>query len=482
MATSISSTSQLAKNMVPTDSELFSSASPFSLSSCTENLLVSEARAERLDQELIQKTKELGHKTKELDRTSLEADGKSAVLIPAAAAERLPVVWGKNSDKGSIGNIDGDQVDDITSTGVPQQFRLNSEKAHDLVSGRRMLTTTVATRAELTSALTNNSVIELAADILMNPVGIEGADPILMNSVEIEGLTGVVIDGNGFKLDGNNSVRCLGVIDSALTINNIAITRGFKSKDTGGGLFIVNSVVALFRCIITENSAHAGGGIAIDNSDVRMTWCTITLNSALTSVGGGVGVKSGTLRLVGCTFSGNLALGNGDDVYRDGGSVDVKSLCAPNSASAGDCHGCSGPADLSNTASCTACTDLTPFACCGATACSYWAPVCPPDFCSDPTFAAYGTPYSIKKTHPAAHAAPLSASNSTSNQQPLAASDTCANDVLRRRVLSQRSSQYFFMCPVPSGQVHQYVSCPISNKVPGVCGWYLRKGAGGDPV
>jgi hypothetical protein len=87
-----------------------------------------------------------------------------------------------------------------------------------VIAPRRLSITTVTTEAELTTALNNNARIELAADIL------------LTSTININGLTGVVIDGKGFEINGNDTVRCFYIYNGAeVSLSNLTITRGYTT-------------------------------------------------------------------------------------------------------------------------------------------------------------------------------------------------------------------------------------------------------------
>jgi hypothetical protein len=63
--------------------------------------------------------------------------------------------------------------------------------------------TRVFDKTSLSTALANSAKILLAADITLTA------------TIVISGLKGVVINGNGFKVDGNNSVRCFSIQSGA---------------------------------------------------------------------------------------------------------------------------------------------------------------------------------------------------------------------------------------------------------------------------
>ena len=83
---------------------------------------------------------------------------------------------------------------------------------------RRMVT--VTTQAEFVAAIADDTTIELAADIYLS------------SQINIDGITGLVINGNGFKIDARASSsdrrRCM-YIDggSQVTMNKLTVTGGY---------------------------------------------------------------------------------------------------------------------------------------------------------------------------------------------------------------------------------------------------------------
>lgn len=78
----------------------------------------------------------------------------------------------------------------------------------------RRMVTVVSDEATLKDALTNdNAEIELSVAIT------------LTDEIDINGRTGVVMNGNGFKIDGNSSVRCFKIENNAeMSFYNLTIT------------------------------------------------------------------------------------------------------------------------------------------------------------------------------------------------------------------------------------------------------------------
>jgi hypothetical protein len=84
----------------------------------------------------------------------------------------------------------------------------------------RQMVTAVSDEAAFNTALANSAEIEVWAHITLTA------------TITISGLTGVVINGNGFKVDGNNAVRCFKIQGGAeVSFFNLTITKGYVSGD-----------------------------------------------------------------------------------------------------------------------------------------------------------------------------------------------------------------------------------------------------------
>lgn len=84
---------------------------------------------------------------------------------------------------------------------------------------RRRLITTVSDENAFKNALDTDAEIELAVDI------------VLSATVTISGLTGVVINGRGFKVDGNSAVRCFNISTAEVLFSNLTIADGQLVRD-----------------------------------------------------------------------------------------------------------------------------------------------------------------------------------------------------------------------------------------------------------
>lgn len=93
----------------------------------------------------------------------------------------------------------------------------------------------VQTQPELIAALQSGNTVELGSDIYLTDSG--SRIGIAINSV-----TGAVVNGNGFTIDGQNMVQCFFVSQSELVFNDLTVTRCHSSPGEYGGAFnIANS-------------------------------------------------------------------------------------------------------------------------------------------------------------------------------------------------------------------------------------------------
>ncbi|MBN2703262.1 MAG: PKD domain-containing protein [Pontiellaceae bacterium] len=101
-------------------------------------------------------------------------------------------------------------------------------------------------------------------------------------------------------VDGQRTVRCFNLSNSACVIEGLSMKNGYSSGD-GGGIYCSGTIPVVSNCIITGNSANSGGGM-YGGTAIN---CTISRNSA----GGGGGMFDGTAN--NCTITGNSANSGG---------------------------------------------------------------------------------------------------------------------------------------------------------------------------
>ena len=97
----------------------------------------------------------------------------------------------------------------------------------------------VATQAELIAAIGSNVTISLTGNIILSDsTYIASSDTgIVINST----VKGLVINGNGFSIDGGDRMRCIYIGDDAeVKIKSLAVTRGRSA---------VRSIVPYIVCI-----------------------------------------------------------------------------------------------------------------------------------------------------------------------------------------------------------------------------------------
>jgi hypothetical protein len=182
---------------------------------------------------------------------------------------------------------EGVVLDDTQDTSLPTALAENSRMSRRLV--------TVSTEAAFVASLANDAFIELASNL------------ILASSISIDGFTGVVVNGSGYKLDGNDLVRCLSIQNNAeAAIFDLVITRGFSSTKGGGVQILAAAVATLTSVTISSSTAVNGGGLYIEaSSTATLSLCNFTLNSA--ALGGGLCAEDSNVILSLTTFTSNSA-------------------------------------------------------------------------------------------------------------------------------------------------------------------------------
>jgi hypothetical protein len=137
-----------------------------------------------------------------------------------------------------------------------------------LVRTARRVGAAVSTEAELRAALTDGATVDLTADIYLTAV------------LAIARHTGIILNGHGFKVDGQRAVQCFALTASSeVTINGLTITN--CAADSGAGLSVSYSTAFLNGCALTGNVAsYAGGAVYAIGSNIDLSGCTLTGNSA----------------------------------------------------------------------------------------------------------------------------------------------------------------------------------------------------------
>eukprot|EP00615_Pteridomonas_danica_P016948 CAMPEP_0114378824 /NCGR_PEP_ID=MMETSP0102-20121206/1866_1 /TAXON_ID=38822 ORGANISM="Pteridomonas danica, Strain PT" /NCGR_SAMPLE_ID=MMETSP0102 /ASSEMBLY_ACC=CAM_ASM_000212 /LENGTH=431 /DNA_ID=CAMNT_0001533753 /DNA_START=105 /DNA_END=1397 /DNA_ORIENTATION=- len=150
----------------------------------------------------------------------------------------------------------------------------------------------------------------------------------LNSTIGISGATELVINGNGYILNGKNKNLCIyiGDVYSEVTFNNLVIKNGY-SEDTAGGVYVVASFASFNSCAFHHNTGLVGGGLLSYYATVNFDGCNFTANEAtlVEAGGGGLGLFDSSSTITSSTFIANIGSTSGGGLFADGGGVEVAS-------------------------------------------------------------------------------------------------------------------------------------------------------------
>ena len=106
----------------------------------------------------------------------------------------------------------------------------------------------VATQAELIAAIGSNVTISLTGNIILSDsTYIASSDTGIVINSKVKGL---VINGNGFSIDGGDRMRCIYIGDGAeVKIKSLAVTRG---RSTSVRSIVPSIVCTVFDVALTD--------------------------------------------------------------------------------------------------------------------------------------------------------------------------------------------------------------------------------------
>jgi hypothetical protein len=118
------------------------------------------------------------------------------------------------------------------------------------------------------------------------------ADINLTSMIMITNINGLVINGNGFKIDGQSIVRCFSIAGAStnVTMNSLTISNGLATGITptvgsGGALYISDhALVSLNSCSVlnSQSAVLDGGGVYVgESSTLVMNACSLFNNRPL---------------------------------------------------------------------------------------------------------------------------------------------------------------------------------------------------------
>ena len=144
----------------------------------------------------------------------------------------------------------------------------------------------------------------------------------------------LIIEGQGFKINGLNQARIFEIYNSNVTFKRVFFINGF-SKEFGGAINLFNSSLELIICNFTSNSANIkGGAINLNNSYLNIYDSYIKSNNAKGKYGNGGGIASenSIIKINISHFVENLA-DEGGAIYSINSTLDIYgSLLYNNSA------------------------------------------------------------------------------------------------------------------------------------------------------
>ncbi len=127
------------------------------------------------------------------------------------------------------------------------------------------------------------------------------------------------IEGEDFKISGNNRFRIFAVNGGSLTVNNLTMTNGLA--DWGGAIANVNGgTFTIQDSTITTSSAQEGGAIG-NEATLNITDSVLTDNSA--QFGGAIHSIGGTVNITGSSISHNSSERFGGAIYGEGDTLTI---------------------------------------------------------------------------------------------------------------------------------------------------------------
>jgi hypothetical protein len=190
------------------------------------------------------------------------------------------------------------------------------------------------------AAATPGDVIDFDSGLAGQTITLTSGQLKITKNLSIVGL-----GADQLVVSGNNMFRVFSVDGAAVLISGLTVTRGNGSGDfdeggEGGGILLRNqSALTLQDCAVSTNTAPSGngGGVFALDSDLTLLNCSVVKNQAAGDAGGIAAVDIGSpgklAALTNCTVSGNLAV-NGGGIFSYTATVFAHCTISSNTASA----------------------------------------------------------------------------------------------------------------------------------------------------
>jgi predicted outer membrane repeat protein len=197
----------------------------------------------------------------------------------------------------------------------------------------RCLLTTILFLLKSSATASNVVVVSdqqgLQLAIESNTTVILSQDIYLTTSISISNVEGFILNGSGFKVDGQQTVSCFTISTNfgvSVFVHDLSVTNGFVYDDSDVGrsagiLMTGGGSLRLFRCFFSRNVANvvrASGGIWMTGGGIVAVGCVFHDNFGY--FGGGICSQAAIVVLEDCDFQRNQAY-EGGGIYCTEGSV-----------------------------------------------------------------------------------------------------------------------------------------------------------------
>jgi len=190
--------------------------------------------------------------------------------------------------------------------------------------------------------ITANDGVTTLREALVLASGNAGSDNILFSGalsgtiVLMQGQLNVdsevVINGDNnsdlipdISIDAAGSSRVLNVTSQGTSsLTGLVIKGGSAAGDYGGGVFVDNANLSIFKSEISSNYAFSGGGIHVTSGSLMITDTMISGNTANYN-GGGIAGRAATIDITGGVLSNNSVSGSFSGVT-GGGAISIPSI------------------------------------------------------------------------------------------------------------------------------------------------------------
>ena len=225
----------------------------------------------------------------------------------------------------------------------------NSENTSTISSNNNSNTnigSSISTFTDLSNAINQNSIVYLTSNITVSNNEIN----YYTNGISV-GRT-VTIEGNGYTINGLNSVRTFNVNHATLILKNLIINDCY-SYSNGGSIFLnSNANLELYNVTFTDNSAKWGGAIyGIRNNKIIIE--NSNFNGNVATYGGSIYLNEGSMQIVSTIFndSGSTLMGGAIGIENSNLIIDDSNFnaCVSINSTGGGIYSIKTGISLSNT-------------------------------------------------------------------------------------------------------------------------------------